>query len=584
MKQLILLMVLFTFCFPSANAQEQKKDLANLKTIVPQEKIFIHYNSSLLFPGEYLYYKLYNLDLEHDNLSDISKVAYVELIDYTGTSIFKQKLNLNQGMGQGDFFIPTTVPSGNYKIVGYTKWMRNGGPENYFKGNITILNPYRNDQEALLNRGDTLGRSEPRKVNVTQDTKNDNLNIELIGGSSYGKREKVSFTLKDSDLNQITGNFSVSVRKKDDLGGPNRITSNNYLEVYPYSNSMSDSTFLPDIRGDLFYGKIRSKNKSRANLNNQKVAISIPGQDFTLRLSETDAEGNFKFILDKDYSGDEIFLEVLGDNRNNYNIEVNHKSYFNFNNLNFERFEINEGMKNLIVERSIYNQIENSYYSAKPDTLKVEQDSVPFYGLKNVENYKLDDYTRFKTLKETFTEIITNAKIREDKDGKPIFEVFPKDGTQDFGDPALLLVDGVYVQDTKQLVEYDALNIEEIRVVRDKYYYGPKVFRGIVAIKTRDNDFLNGFTKEYIAKESVIIPQLKKVYFKPDYSQNKQGAQRIPDFRLQLLWEPNYNISSNNKGKVEFYTSDVSGRYEISLEGFTVDGDPVSLTKEITVK
>ena len=311
MKQLILLMVLFTFCFPSANAQEQKKDLANLKTIVPQEKIFIHYNSSLLFPGEYLYYKLYNLDLEHDNLSDISKVAYVELIDYTGTSIFKQKLNLNQGMGQGDFFIPTTVPSGNYKIVGYTKWMRNGGPENYFKGNITILNPYRNDQEALLNRGDTLGRSEPRKVNVTQDTKNDNLNIELIGGSSYGKREKVSFTLKDSDLNQITGNFSVSVRKKDDLGGPNRITSNNYLEVYPYSNSMSDSTFLPDIRGDLFYGKIRSKNKSRANLNNQKVAISIPGQDFTLRLSETDAEGNFKFILDKDYSGDEIFLEVL---------------------------------------------------------------------------------------------------------------------------------------------------------------------------------------------------------------------------------------------------------------------------------
>ena len=51
-------------------------------------------------------------------------------------------------------------------------------------------------------------------------------------------------------------------------------------------------------------------------------------------------------------------------------------------------------MKNLIVERSIYNQIENSYYSAKPDTLKVEQDSVPFYGLKNVENYRLDDYTQ----------------------------------------------------------------------------------------------------------------------------------------------------------------------------------------------
>ncbi len=47
---------------------------------IPQETIFIHFNSTLLLTGEYLYYKVYCLNTETNYLSDLSKMAYVELI------------------------------------------------------------------------------------------------------------------------------------------------------------------------------------------------------------------------------------------------------------------------------------------------------------------------------------------------------------------------------------------------------------------------------------------------------------------------------------------------------------------------
>ena len=44
-------------------------------------------------------------------------------------------------MGQGDFFLPADVVSGNYKIIAYTQWMKNGIDQHYFQSNIVIINP-----------------------------------------------------------------------------------------------------------------------------------------------------------------------------------------------------------------------------------------------------------------------------------------------------------------------------------------------------------------------------------------------------------------------------------------------------------
>ena len=96
---------------------------------IPQEKVFVHYNTNLLFSGEYLYYRVYCFDANSNELSSLSKIAYVELVGEDKISVFKHKVRLNEGLGQGDYFIPTSVPSGNYKLIAYTQWMLTGEEE-----------------------------------------------------------------------------------------------------------------------------------------------------------------------------------------------------------------------------------------------------------------------------------------------------------------------------------------------------------------------------------------------------------------------------------------------------------------------
>src|SRR5690606_10752976 len=113
---------IFTLILITSGLQAQKAggpEGAALLKAVPGEKIFVHYNASLLFPGEYLYYKIYNLNSTSNTPSTISKVGYVELVGENGEQVFQHMVPLEQGQGHGDFFIPTTLPSGNYKLLAY---------------------------------------------------------------------------------------------------------------------------------------------------------------------------------------------------------------------------------------------------------------------------------------------------------------------------------------------------------------------------------------------------------------------------------------------------------------------------------
>ena len=109
---------------------------------IPQESVYLHLNSSLYLNGENLLYSFYCMDLKRQKLSNISKIGYVEMIDQDLKAIFKQKVRLENGRGHGVFFIPSTIPSGNYKLIAYTQWMNNGEVSDLYQQDILIINPF----------------------------------------------------------------------------------------------------------------------------------------------------------------------------------------------------------------------------------------------------------------------------------------------------------------------------------------------------------------------------------------------------------------------------------------------------------
>lgn len=107
-----------------------------------QEKMFVHLDRSFYLIGETIWFKAYNLDGARHRFLDMSKVAYLEVLDRDNNAVIQTKFSLSGGKGNGSVSIPSGVPSGNYRVRGYTSWMKNFSPEYYFETDISIINPF----------------------------------------------------------------------------------------------------------------------------------------------------------------------------------------------------------------------------------------------------------------------------------------------------------------------------------------------------------------------------------------------------------------------------------------------------------
>ncbi|HVM86720.1 MAG TPA: hypothetical protein VMT76_00935 [Puia sp.] len=105
-----------------------------------QEKIYAHTNKAFYVAGEILWFKLYLVDATLNKPIDLSKVAYVEIINKNKKPVSQAKIAMKNGFGNGSFFLPLSLNSGNYKLRAYTNWMKNFSPNLYFEKDITIVN------------------------------------------------------------------------------------------------------------------------------------------------------------------------------------------------------------------------------------------------------------------------------------------------------------------------------------------------------------------------------------------------------------------------------------------------------------
>jgi hypothetical protein len=147
MKKTVVLLKLVMLCLvllhSNSYAQVLDRIQSNFKQYhnqVLQEKIYVHTDKDVYLCGELLWFKIYNVDAGTIKPVNISKVAYVDVLDDANSTVLQAKIELKNGAGNGSFFIPVTLKNGNYKLRAYTNWMKNFGPEVFFEKSITIVN------------------------------------------------------------------------------------------------------------------------------------------------------------------------------------------------------------------------------------------------------------------------------------------------------------------------------------------------------------------------------------------------------------------------------------------------------------
>lgn len=154
------------------------------RTHTLQEKIYAHIDRTSYLTGELLWFKLYYVDGTLHKALNMSKVAYVEIIDRNNEAVVQTKVELNNGTGYGSLFIPAVLSSDNYVVRAYTHWMKNFSPEFYFHQPITIINPFIKSEQQQ-----------------TSDNKKPVYDVQFFpegGHTVVGIKNKIGFRVTDS--------------------------------------------------------------------------------------------------------------------------------------------------------------------------------------------------------------------------------------------------------------------------------------------------------------------------------------------------------------------------------------------------
>jgi hypothetical protein len=542
--------------------------------VFPNEKVQLSINSDVLLAGELLQYKAF-LQNEFGQKSELSKIVYVSLRSENDSIIFNHKLNVENSAGGSDYFIPSSLKTGVYRLICYSNFSKNQTEDTYFQKEIYVLNTFLESKNGEVRKDTIQFKYSANNPEYSSTAKKSDKIFVSTTKPSYGFREKVVLNFENT-LATAAGNYVLSVRKVNPLE-----ISGNFEKPSVYINS-SEIFYIPEIRGEIISGTIIS-NIEKKPMPGKMVSLTISGSDNIFKSVKTDDHGKFYFSIDKNFNSEKSFIKISEAEKEagNYSIVLDDKD-FKIGNSERSSIKIDTLLKDWLVERSVQIQIENAYFITKKDDIIEEKANKQFYNdLGKV--YKLDDYTRFPTVLETFVEVIELAAIRKDGDDRK-FLVFNKYGPKNqanFNDvPPLVLFNGFQIMNSEDLLNYNPKNIESIRVIIEPYRYGPKIYSGIIAVETKKNDYQPSNQNSFFKELYLTSAQDDNNYYQPDYE--NRTLSRIPDYRVQLLWNPDINLNEQLY-TTTFFTSDVPGFYEISLEGFSNTGEHISAKNYFTV-
>lgn len=105
--------------------------------IFPQNKLVLTFHQPEYAPGDTVFFKAYLLG---EDLKFIrgQQVASLVLIDADGNEVNRESFTIHNGVADNQTVLSEDLPSGVYKLVAYTHWMKNFSSKLYFNTLLTV--------------------------------------------------------------------------------------------------------------------------------------------------------------------------------------------------------------------------------------------------------------------------------------------------------------------------------------------------------------------------------------------------------------------------------------------------------------
>lgn len=606
MKKSILLFIAILGCIPALCAQRTAGS-REVETGI-RERICVVTDKDNYLAGEIVWLKLVATDTQGVPLS-FSKVGYVELAG-EGESHVRARIEMRNGVGEGSMVLPSTLPTGWYRLVGYTRWMQNEGSGVFFEKLVGVVNP----ALAEVPRGSVSGPSDGSATTATPDAGNTGNtgntettmpsssfaaaptgNIQLRANQNvYNPRSEVGLTISGIPADIHT--LSVSVTAADPLGGFTRPALGAWRQslsaAAPEAQPAFSGEWEAEYEGALVTGELISTTTGKRFYNNELLPmLSFPGDDVNFFSGNLDTDGRVVFRTAGATGFDDAVTSLRGGGQEP--LRINLDDPFSPEDLArpLPTFPLEAIDREATLRQSLAMQLQYSYTN---DFLNRELESTPRFFERPDQTYNMEEWRRFATMHEVMTEFVQFVRFNR-VDGKWFLSVF----NYEFGPSriySLVLLDGIPIIDHDIIYNYNPLLIDRIEVYNDRYLFGNSLFFGIVALYTENNSYTELQPDPFTQILSYPSPQARRLFYAPSYTGagrkddgtawangGAKSKDRVPDYRHTLYWNADVT-AANGRAKVGFFTSDLTGDYRVLVEGMTASGEIVSAVCPIEVR
>ena len=492
--------------------------------------------------GEDVFCSVFCFDGGSGSLSDFSSVAYVELISPEGSAV-RVKMALQDGRGAGRLRLPSTLPTGNYRLIAYTALNRNEEDMDYFRGSrvISVYNTLSasRQESVVLDAAPAAVEGKDRPYGTAVEGKGRPYGAAAPAGLELEQRGDSLF-LRNSGTECL--DFCLSLSISDALPDPEGPGLADFLEARSGDRMTlrTDAELsIPEYEGEIVSIRVP------AMYSGVTAVLSGPGLRNDIYSSTVDSTGLVSFYTGNIYGDRDLVFELNSrDVNDDFSLEV--LSPFASPELDRDgvpELHLNGSVAEDLKRRSVAMQISRHFgIDEYMDSLQLRPDLLFKGGAMTV--YEMDDYTRFPTMRETIVEYVREVHIRR-QDGEPVLKLVPGKSFESYssmlGGNALVLVDGVPVSEHGRVLDLNPALLRRICIYPYDVSTGSCIYSGVVNFISFRGDMAG---LQFPGR--VRILDFHGVTFPVTVGAAKEDS-LSPDYRYTRIWQPLLHLEAGEE-------------------------------------
>ena len=514
-------------------------------SICAQERFYIQTDKSFYAPGDTVWFRAHLMDAATNTPVSRSRFVYIELHDQqVDTLIVRMMIRGDEdGVFANALLLPKEILGGVYTLVGYTQWMRNFGSDSFCYQPLTVVGGQR-----------ARGHRIPEEVltKLSADV--------IISGKAATNKALMTFDIdvRDKDGYPLRGIYAISVTdydvvKPDSLFGD--IRQSLLRQQLSYKPDTLSSVIFPYQEEQFITGRIKGTLRSKIKNPHLHVVNTLTGQRHEFELGDStrfamavdNPEGCTYMLEATDHRGGKSFIKLIVDS------------------LTFPRVKLPQyALSSIATDTAIIKRMSQSHSSYDGILLDEVIKVGSHRPIKSPISHRLGA--------PSFMLTEGHPKLKATRNVETLLRTMGvKHGVTDNGTPYLFALIHIIDEHGKhQQVSIDQLSSSDIKQI--DMYRGFKSLKepDIIVIQLKPDAKNRGKGGPNMVAVRQLGYSIPIKFYSPQYIDD--CTKDIPDFRTTLYWNPKVKTDSTGKAKVQFYASDVSKRYLVTIEGISDNG------------